>query len=250
MIGRNRARGSPVPSAGRDRGGEVEERSNSPLLEVRDLALHYQTPEGKIRALNGIDLALQRGEIRGIVGETGSGKSVTARAIIGILEDNANVTSGEIRFDGTDLLRASDDHLRSLRGKEITLVFQDARSSLNPVFTVGHQLSRVAMFHGVAGNAGQGRERAIEMLRRVQINDPERRSRQYPHELSGGMCQRVMIAMALPVLSEADNPGRAHDRPRRDGPGRDSRSDQRGRGRDRSRRPVHHPRSRCGGRGV
>ena len=209
MIGRNRAHGSPVPSAGRDRGGEVEERSNSPLLEVRDLALHYQTPEGKIRALNGIDLALQRGEIRGIVGETGSGKSVTARAIIGILEDNANVTSGEIRFDGTDLLRASDDHLRSLRGKEITLVFQDARSSLNPVFTVGHQLSRVAMFHGVAGNAGQGRERAIEMLRRVQINDPERRSRQYPHELSGGMCQRVMIAMALlcsPKLIILDEP--------------------------------------------
>ena len=183
--------------------------SGHPLLEIRDLALHYQTQEGKVRALNGIDLTVRAGEIRGVVGETGSGKSVTARAILGILEDNASVTSGQILFSGMDLLQASQDRLQALRGKEITLVFQDARSALNPVFTVGHQLSRVAMFHGIAKNAREGRARAVGMLRKVQINDPERRARQYPHELSGGMCQRVMIAMALlcsPKLIVLDEP--------------------------------------------
>ena len=160
-------------------------------------------------ALNGIDLKVEAGKIRGIVGETGSGKSVTARAILGILEDNATVTSGEVLFDGMDLLRTPQGRLQELRGKELTLVFQDARSALNPVFTVGHQLSRVAMFHGIADSAREGRELAIGMLRRVQINDPERRARQYPHELSGGMCQRVMIAMALlgsPKLVVLDEP--------------------------------------------
>ena len=188
---------------------ELDGRSSELLLDVRDLALHFQTSEGKVRALNGIDLSLRRGEIRGIVGETGSGKSVTARAIIGILERNAHVTSGEIFFGGTDLLKGSEGYLQSLRGKDITLVFQDARSALNPVFTVGHQLSRVARFHGVAEKSGEGRDLAIEMLRRVQINEPERRARQYPHELSGGMCQRVMIAMALlcsPQLIILDEP--------------------------------------------
>lgn len=204
-------RWSAERSVARDPGmaTELDERSTEPLLDIRDLMLHFQTPEGEVRALNGIDLSLRRREIRGIVGETGSGKSVTARAIIGILERNAHVTSGEIFFGGRDLLRASEAHLQSLRGKDITLVFQDARSALNPVFTVGHQLSRVAMFHGVAENGGEGRELGIEMLRRVQINEPERRARQYPHELSGGMCQRAMIAMALvcsPKLIILDEP--------------------------------------------
>ena len=192
---------------------ELDGRSSELLLDVRDLALHFQTSEGKVRALNGIDLSLRRGEIRGIVGETGSGKSVTARAIIGILERNAHVTSGEIFFGGTDLLKGSEGYLQSLRGKDITLVFQDARSALNPVFTVGHQLSRVARFHGVAEKS----RRRSRPRHRDAASGPDQRA--------GAPCSPVPTRAerrdvpaghdrhGAALLPAADHPGRAHDGP-------------------------------------
>jgi len=179
-----------------------------PLLQVHDLGLYFETYGGRVHALNGVDLTLRQGEIMGLVGETGSGKSVTARAILGLLASNAHVTSGTVMFAGEDLLKKSEREMRQVRGREISMVFQDARAALNPVFSVGHQLARVATFHQkLSGKEAQAR--AIEMLRRVEISEPERRARQYPHELSGGMCQRVMIAMALicsPKLILLDEP--------------------------------------------
>ncbi len=179
-----------------------------PLLEVRDLHLHFDSYWGEVHALNGIDLTLRPGEITGIVGETGSGKSVLARTILRLLEKNAVLGRGEIMFDGADLLKKSEREMRRIRGKEIAMVFQDARATLNPAFTVGHQLEKVVTVHqGVSRRAA--RARALDLLRDVEISEPERRARQYPHELSGGMCQRVMIAMALicsPKLILLDEP--------------------------------------------
>lgn len=185
-----------------------KESSANAILEIRDLHLYFETYWGRVQALNGIDLSLPRAEITGLVGETGSGKSVLARTILRLLEDNAVITNGCMTFMGQDLLQASEGVMRRVRGREIAMVFQDARNALNPVFTVGHQLERILMFHkGVSRS--KARARALELLRDVEISEPSRRARQYPHELSGGMCQRVMIAMALicaPKLVILDEP--------------------------------------------
>jgi oligopeptide/dipeptide ABC transporter ATP-binding protein len=179
-----------------------------PLLDIRGLHVAFETARGRVHALNGVDLALPRGTITGLVGETGSGKSATARAVLRLLDANAVVTAGQILFAGRDLLAASERDLRSIRGGQIAMVFQDARSALNPVFSVGHQIERVMVVHeGLVPR--RARARAVEMLTRVGIADAERRAKQAPHQLSGGMCQRVMIAMALicsPRLIILDEP--------------------------------------------
>jgi len=178
------------------------------LLTVRDLTVHFDTDEGVVQAVDGASLQLGAGEVVGLVGESGSGKSVTALAILRLLRPPARVLGGRIEFDGRDLLACSEEEMRAVRGAQISMVFQSPRTSLNPVLPVGHQIERLLVQHG-AVPPREARARAVEMLREVGIGEPERRARQYAHQLSGGMCQRVMIAMALatnPRLLIADEP--------------------------------------------
>ena len=178
------------------------------LLAVRDLTVHFATDEGIVQALDGASLRVGPGEVVGLVGESGSGKSVTALAILRLLRPPARVLGGRIEFDGLDLQACSEEEMRAVRGAQISMVFQSPRTSLNPVLPVGHQIARLLVQHG-AIRPREARARAVEMLREVGIGEPERRARQYAHQLSGGMCQRVMIAMALatnPRLLIADEP--------------------------------------------
>jgi oligopeptide/dipeptide ABC transporter ATP-binding protein len=178
------------------------------LLALQDLTVHFDTDEGVVQAVDGATLRIGPGEVVGLVGESGSGKSVTALAILRLLRPPARVMSGQIEFGGRDLLALSEEEMRSVRGSEISMVFQSPRTSLNPVLPVGYQIERLLARHGAAG-PGHARGRAVAMLREVGIAEPERRAGQYAHQLSGGMCQRVMIAMALatnPRLLIADEP--------------------------------------------
>ncbi len=179
-----------------------------PLLAVEDLRVEFHTRSGTVRALDGIGFELQRGEMMALVGESGSGKSVTAYAIMGILDAAARITSGRIVFDGPDLLTAGEKAMREIRGRELAIIFQNPRTALNPIRPVGRQIADVLLEHGNV-SAAEAPRRAVEMLAKVRIPDPERRAASYPFELSGGMCQRVMIAMALacePALLIADEP--------------------------------------------
>ncbi len=178
------------------------------LLTLEDLAVHFDTDEGVVQAVDGAALTIAPGEVVGLVGESGSGKSVTAMAILRLLRPPARVMSGRIHFDGRDLLALSEEEMRSVRGSQISMVFQSPRTSLNPVLPVGRQIERLLVLHGGAP-PGEARERAVAMLREAGIAEPARRAGQYAHQLSGGMCQRVMIAMALatnPRLLIADEP--------------------------------------------
>lgn len=183
-----------------------------PLLDVRGFGLEFRTRTGTVRALQGIDLQLHKGEIVGLVGESGSGKSVLSYAMLGISDRAARVTGGSAVFGGLDLLQASERTLADLRGREISMIFQSPRTALNPIRTVGRQIQDVLRRHAVARGPDLGtslKERAVQALREVAIADPERRVEAYPFELSGGMCQRVMIALALacrPQLLIADEP--------------------------------------------
>ncbi len=183
-----------------------------PLLDVRDFSLEFRTRSGTVRALEGIDLQLHKGEIVGLVGESGSGKSVLSYALLGISDRAAKVTSGSAVFGGVDLLRCSESALSDLRGREISMIFQSPRTALNPIRPVGLQIEDVLRRHAAASGADLSkslRERAVQALREVAISDPERRVKAYPFEMSGGMCQRVMIALALacrPGLLIADEP--------------------------------------------
>ncbi|MEG2001326.1 MAG: ABC transporter ATP-binding protein [Evtepia sp.] len=182
-----------------------------PILEVTDLRTSFFTPLGERQAVNGISYTLGRGEIMGIVGESGSGKSVQAYSILGLLPNAGRVVGGSIRFEGEELLKTSPERLRKLRGKQIAMVFQNPFGSLNPVCTIGTQLIEAYRTHN---KKRDGRKQAIALLEQVGVNDASRRMRQYPHELSGGMCQRVMIAMALicdPQVLIADEPTTALD---------------------------------------
>ncbi len=178
------------------------------LLTVRDLTVHFDTDEGVVQAVDGAALRVASGEVVGLVGESGSGKSVTAQAILRLLRPPARVVSGRVELDGRDLFALSEEEMRAVRGSQISMVFQSPRTSLNPVLPVGRQIERLLALHGAAA-PGTARERAVGMLREVGIAEPERRAGQYAHQLSGGMCQRVMIAMALatnPRLLIADEP--------------------------------------------
>jgi oligopeptide/dipeptide ABC transporter ATP-binding protein len=186
----------------------------APLLEVDDLRTWFDVMDGTVRAVDGVSFSLPSGGSLGIVGESGCGKSVTSLSIMRLLDmPPARHPSGTIRFQGTDLLKLTDQEMRRLRGKDLAMVFQEPMSSLNPVFTIGDQISEAVTLH-LGASKREARDRAIESLRQVGISHPERRVRQYPHELSGGMRQRVMIAMALscePKLIIADEPTTALD---------------------------------------
>lgn len=192
----------------------IEEKKTQKLLEVRDLRVSFFTTEGEIKAVNGISYELDYGEVMGIVGESGSGKSVEAYSIMGLLQSPGEILGGSVIFEGEDLLKKSKAEMTDFRGKKAAMIFQNPLTCLNPVFTVGNQLVEALRAHNRGITMAIAKNRAVEMLELVGIRDAEKRMKQYPHELSGGMCQRVMIAMSLicsPKLLIADEPTTALD---------------------------------------
>jgi oligopeptide/dipeptide ABC transporter ATP-binding protein len=185
-----------------------------PLLDVRGLRTYFHVMDGTVKAVDGVDFAIPRGGTVGLVGESGCGKSVTAHTIMRVIDiPPGEIAGGEVWFDGRDLLKLSKDKMRLVRGGEIAMIFQEPMTSLNPVFTIGDQISEAILLHNKV-NKKEAWDRAIDSLRLVGVSAPERRVKQYPHELSGGMRQRAMIAMALscnPKLLIADEPTTALD---------------------------------------
>jgi peptide/nickel transport system ATP-binding protein len=185
----------------------------APLLEVADLRVHFETDDGLVKAVDGISYTVERGQTLGIVGESGSGKSVSSLTVMGLTRARNARISGSVRFDGEDLLNASDDEIRAIRGNDVAMIFQDPLSSLHPFYKVGKQIAEAVRAHRDV-NKAQAWDRAVEMLGLVGIPEPRRRAESYPHEFSGGMRQRAMIAMALandPKLLIADEPTTALD---------------------------------------
>ena len=183
------------------------------LLEIKDERLSFFTPAGEVKALNGVSFSMEEGEVLGIVGESGSGKSVTAYSIMGLTAYPGKLVGGTVRFNGHEIEKMTEKDFRKIRGNEVSIIFQDPMTSLNPVYTVGNQIVEVILLH-TNKTKKEAYERAKELLELVGINEPTKRLKQYPHELSGGMRQRVMIAIALacePKLLIADEPTTALD---------------------------------------
>ena len=183
------------------------------MLEVNNLHTSFFTGAGEVKAVNGVSFTLEKGKVLGIVGESGSGKSVTAYSIMQILEKTGKIVDGSVRFNGQELVGAGEKVMKTIRGNKISIIFQDPMTSLNPTYTIGRQLMEAIILH-TNRTKQQAYERAVEMLRLVNVNEPEKRMKQYPYEFSGGMRQRVMIAMALacePDVLIADEPTTALD---------------------------------------
>ncbi|MBQ9341032.1 MAG: ABC transporter ATP-binding protein [Lachnospiraceae bacterium] len=187
---------------------------NKKLIEIKDLKVSFFTPAGEVKAVDGISYELGYNEVMGVVGESGSGKSVEAYSIIGLLQNPGKVIGGSITFEGEDLLAYTPEQMRQFRGNKVSMIFQNPMTCLNPVYTIGNQLMEALTVHDSKITKEEARARAIEMLEKVGINNAEKRINQYPHEFSGGMRQRAMIAMALickPKLLIADEPTTALD---------------------------------------
>ncbi len=184
------------------------------LLEIKDLKVSFFTPAGEVKAVDGISYTLKENEVMGVVGESGSGKSVEAYSIMGLLPSTGKVKGGSITFDGEDILAYDKEQMRNFRGNKVSMIFQNPMTCLNPVYTIGDQLVEALTCHNKSVSKKEAWSRAVEMLELVGINNAEKRMRQYPHEFSGGMRQRAMIAMALicsPKLLIADEPTTALD---------------------------------------
>jgi len=187
--------------------------NQKPLLEVRNLKTYFYTEDGVVHAVDGVNFEVNQGEVLGIVGESGCGKSVTSLSIMRLISQPGKIEEGEIIFEGKDLVKATEEEMMQVRGNRISMIFQQPQSALNPVFRAGDQISEVLNIHQDFGKEA-GEKRAIELLKLVGIPEPESRAESFPHELSGGMAQRVMIAMALacvPDLLIADEPTTALD---------------------------------------
>jgi oligopeptide/dipeptide ABC transporter ATP-binding protein len=186
---------------------------NDVILEVKDLRTYFYTEDGIVKAVDGVDFQVKRGEVLGLVGESGCGKSVTSLSVMRLVGIPGKIVSGEVWFDGQDLLKRPESHMMQIRGNRVSMIFQQPVSCLNPVFRAGDQVAEVLQVHQ-SMNRTQARQRAIELLAMVGIPEADRRARSFPHELSGGMAQRVMIAMALacaPEMLIADEPTTALD---------------------------------------
>jgi oligopeptide transport system ATP-binding protein len=183
------------------------------LLDIKNERLSFFTPAGEVKALNDVSISMNEGDVLGIVGESGSGKSVTAYSIMGLTAYPGRLIGGTIEFNGHRIDQLSEKEMRDIRGNEVSIIFQDPMTSLNPVFTIGDQIKEVILLH-TDKTKEEANQRVIELLNLVGINEPEKRIKQYPHQLSGGMRQRVMIAIALacePKLLIADEPTTALD---------------------------------------
>ena len=191
----------------------MNDKSAVPLIEVQNLKTYFYTDDGVVKAVDGVDFSVYPGEVLGLVGESGCGKSVTSLSIMRLISIPGKIVDGKIMFDGKDLAHAPESEMMNIRGNRISMIFQQPQSSLNPVVRVGDQIAEVLNIHRALGKQS-GLDRAIELLRMVGIPDPEKRAKSYPHEMSGGMAQRVMIAMALACLPDlliADEPTTALD---------------------------------------